>query len=67
MLRNKNTDTEHDDGSYVTKKSKKSSIFAFIVCVLIAVVVWAYAEATETQRLAAESTSVAVTDAEQSA
>lgn len=65
MLRKKNTDTEHDDGSYVTKKSKKSSIFAFILCVLIAIVVWAYAEATETQRLEAESS--AVTQTEQNA
>ena len=39
----------HDDGTYVVKKSKKSSIFAFILCVLIAFVIWAYAEATEDQ------------------
>ncbi len=37
----------HDDGSYVVKKSKKSSILAFIFCLLIAFVIWAYAEATE--------------------
>ena len=39
--------TEHDDGSYVVKKSKKSSIFAFVICVLVAFIIWAYAEATE--------------------
>ncbi|MBE6577127.1 MAG: hypothetical protein E7653_03210 [Ruminococcaceae bacterium] len=33
---------EHNDGSYVVKKSKKSSIFAFIICFLIAFVIWAY-------------------------
>ena len=38
---------ERDDGSYVVKKSKKHSIFAFIVCVLIAFVIWAYVEATD--------------------
>lgn len=37
----------HDDGSYVVKKTKKSSILAFIFCLLIAFVIWAYAEATE--------------------
>ncbi len=33
---------EHNDGSYVVKKSKKSSILAFIICFLIAFVIWAY-------------------------
>ncbi len=38
---------EHNDGSYVVKKSRKSNILAFIACVLIAFVVWAYAVYTE--------------------
>lgn len=38
---------EHNDGTYVVKKSRKSSILAFIVCVLISFVVWAYAVYTE--------------------
>ncbi len=33
---------EYNDGSYVVKKSKKSSIFALIICFLIAFVIWAY-------------------------
>lgn len=37
----------HDDGSYVVRKTKKSSILAFIICVLIAFVIWAYAKATD--------------------
>ena len=37
----------HDDGTYVVKKTKKTSIFAFIICVLVAFVIWAYVEATE--------------------
>ncbi len=47
MRKNKNNDIEHDDGTYVVKKSGKSSILAFIVCVLLAVVIWASAEASE--------------------
>ena len=47
MRNNKNLHEEHDDGSYVVNKSKKHSIFAFIVCILIAFVIWAYVEATE--------------------
>lgn len=32
----------NDDGSYVVKKSKKSNIFAFIICIIIAFVIWMY-------------------------
>ncbi len=37
-----NNTYDHNDGSYVVKKSRKSSIFAFIICFLIAFVIWAY-------------------------
>lgn len=37
----------HDDGTYVVKKSKKAGILAFVLCLLIAFVIWAYATATE--------------------
>lgn len=49
MRKKRENTVMHDDGTYVVKKSKKSSIFAFILCVLIAFVIWAYAEATEDQ------------------
>lgn len=42
----------HDDGSYVVKKTKKSSVLAFILCLLIAFVIWAYADATESENKA---------------
>ena len=32
----------NDDGSYVVKKSKKSNLFAFILCVIIAFIIWMY-------------------------
>ena len=35
------------DGNYVVKKSRKHNILAFILCVLIAFVVWLYATNNE--------------------
>ena len=60
---------ERDDGSYVVKKTKKSSILAFVFCVLLAFVIWAYAEADEKRENAAvgddaPQTDIAVTDGE---
>lgn len=49
----------HDDGSYVVKKSKKSSIVAFIVCVLVACVIWAYAEANDKETSSVSDTASA--------
>ena len=36
--------SEHDDGTYVVRKSRKSNILAFILCLLVAFVIWAYTE-----------------------
>ena len=41
--RDKHT-SEHDDGNYVVKKSRKSNILAFILCLLVAFIIWAYTE-----------------------
>ncbi len=49
--RDKDNEVEYDDGSYVVKKSKKANIFAFIACVLIAIIMWAYAEADQKQKV----------------
>ena len=38
----KRSEYTNDDGSYVVKKSKKSNIFAFIICIIIAFVIWMY-------------------------
>ncbi len=53
MSKKKEKDHGYDDGSYVIKKSRKSSIFAFILCLLIAFFVWLYATNKEQQRMAA--------------
>ena len=47
MQQEENVTVERDDGSYVVKKTKKSSILAFVFCVLLAFVIWSYAEAEE--------------------
>jgi hypothetical protein len=49
-MRNKNIDEinkeERSDGSYVVKKSRRSNIFAFVLCVLLAFFIWAYTQST---------------------
>ncbi len=57
MAKNK-ARVEQDDGSYVVRKTRRSSILAFVVCLLLAVFIWAYAEADEKQREAALSEAV---------
>ncbi len=57
---NKRTSSVIDDGTYVVKKSRKSSIFAFIVCVLVAFIIWASAEATEKKQQEALQEQIAV-------
>ncbi len=57
-MRNKQNNNEvRDDGTYVVKKSKKSSILAFILCLLAAFVIWAYATATENDEVSSNMVS----------
>lgn len=51
MIRNKYRE-EHEDGSYVIKKNRRSNILAFIVCVLIAFSIWAIAEGSKARGVA---------------
>ena len=53
MQKDDQNTVEIDDGSYVVKKTKKSSILAFVFCVLLAFVIWAYAEADDKREHAA--------------
>ena len=39
-----------DEGSAVVKKRKKAGIFSLILCLLIAVIIWCYAEAQANKR-----------------
>ena len=47
MKKEKKIEYVNDDGSYVVKKSKKSNIFAFVLCVIIAFVIWLYTVSVE--------------------
>ncbi len=54
-----------ENGAYVIKKSKRSSIVAFIVCVVVAFLIWSYADALalkEEKEKASLNTEPAVTD-----
>lgn len=54
MMRKKNRE-EHEDGSYVIRKSRRSNILAFIVCVLIAFCIWAVAEGAKARKPARDN------------
>ena len=47
MSKRKQNQSARDEGSYVAEKNKKIHIFAFILCVLIAFVIWLYASNLE--------------------
>lgn len=47
MFKRKQNQVAHDDGSYAKKSNKKINIFAFILCLLIAFVIWLYASNLE--------------------
>ena len=54
MAKRKQDELMHDDGTYVVKKSRKKNIVAFILCVLVALIVWLYASNVE-QKLQEEA------------
>ena len=54
MSKKKEKDHAYDDGSYGIKKNLKFSLFALILCFLIALVIWIYATNKENKRLAEE-------------
>ena len=43
MSKKKEKELGYDDGSYLLPKRRKFSIFAFILCLLVAIVIWLYA------------------------
>ncbi len=57
MSKRKQSETIHDDGTYVVRKSRKQNMIAFILCLLIAVVIWLYASNLEQRKKAEEQQS----------
>lgn len=43
MSKKKQNERMEDDGTYVVPKNRKANIFAFIVCFLVALLIWVYA------------------------
>ncbi len=54
MSKRKHNEMMQDDGTYVVKKNHKMNIAAFIICLLVAVVIWIYATNTEAKEEAEE-------------
>ena len=47
MSKRKRNESSRDEETYVAKKNGKVNIFAFILCVLIAFIIWLYASNLE--------------------
>lgn len=43
MAKRKENDGAVDDGTYVVKKNRKMNIISFIICFLVAFILWIYA------------------------
>lgn len=56
MSKQKQRDHMEDDGSYVVQKNRKLNIFAFILCLLVALIIWVYATNMEDKERAEEET-----------
>ena len=48
----------YDDGTYVVKRSRKHNILAFIICLLVAFLVWVYAANKEREEIKDKETQV---------
>ena len=59
MSKRKQDEKMHDDGTYVVKKSRKGNIVAFVLCALIAMIIWLYAINDEKKEAAAQIPSAA--------
>ena len=62
MSKRKQDEKIHDDGTYVVKKTRKGSMIAFVLCALIALIIWLYA--TNDERKKAELEQLPTTVAE---
>ena len=54
MAKKKRLERSEDDGSYVVKKDRKLNIVAFVLCFLIAFVIWIYATNNDKKNKAEE-------------
>lgn len=59
MSKRKQEEAVYDDGSYVVKKSRKTNIIAFVLCVLVALMIWLYATNMESKEQEEQSSTSA--------
>lgn len=50
MSKQKQTESFYDEGQPVVKKKRKHNIFAFVICFLIAFIIWIYASNLEEKK-----------------
>ena len=60
MSKRKEQELLNDDGTYVVKKNRKVNIIAFVLCFLVAFVIWIYATNTEKKEQSEEQSGSAV-------
>ena len=60
MSKRKQDGKMHDDGTYVVKKSRKGNIIAFVLCALIALIIWLSATNNEKKEAEEQTPSTAV-------
>lgn len=56
MSKRKRNEIASEDGAYIIKKNPKMNIVAFILCVLIATIIWLYATNTDQKEREEERT-----------
>ena len=54
MAKNVEKENSYEGGNYGTPNRRKYNILAFIICVLVAFVIWLYATNNENEKLIAE-------------
>lgn len=64
MSKRKENEIRNDDGTYVVKKNRKMNIVAFILCFLVAFVIWIYATNTEKKEQSEEQSGSTVSQIE---
>ena len=63
MSKRKQDEKMHDDGTYVVKKTRKGRVAAFVICALIAMIIWLYATNDEKKEALEQQHTTAVAEA----
>ncbi|MBQ9783014.1 MAG: hypothetical protein IJW44_00660 [Clostridia bacterium] len=64
MSKRKEQEIRNDDGTYVVKKNRKMNIIAFVLCFLVAFIIWIYATNIEKKEQMEEQSSNTASEVE---